>query len=269
MFKNRCSLKVILCWMITILIISAVHSFIQPDAVFGKECLQEDMKDLEKELYSFYEQNEEDRAKIIDDLVAQAELLVEKYEEDPDAYDAAATVLIKLGEFHQNPLGIYQKGIDLALQMRKLNDKEGRSYFWEASFMGEMGQLQGVFNSLRKIRPMKNKLEKALQEEPEFAPIHDVLARLYKAAPGWPISIGDMNKALYHRRKSVDLDPENVEYLWKLYKKYISLNRSEQAGRVLRKIVNMPEGARGEFYYGPQTLEDFQKKAEQELENNF
>mgnify|MGYP006289973851 CR=1 FL=1 len=96
-------------------------------------------------------------------------------------------------------------------------------------------------SSLTNVKPMRNKLEKAIELEPDFAPNYDVMDRLYTQTPGWPVSIGDDEKALEYRKKSVELAPDNYNYQGKLYKNYREVGKNTEAKKVLQKIIEMVE----------------------------
>ncbi len=228
------------------------------------------LEKLEDEFNSFFKLTDQhEREQQLKYVLEKADELIEKYPENTDAYDAVCTIYIVLAEYHQEPLKIFEKGEQYAKRMNEIAPDNGRSYFWMAAFMGEIGQEKGILNSLFNVRPMRNKLEKAIEMEPDFAPAYDVMAQLYKKAPGWPLSIGSMSKALEYREKSVEYDPYNFEYLWYLYEYYLKARKNKNARQVLEKIIAIPEEKEAEFYYGEDIRQNVKEKAQRELENRF
>lgn len=113
--------------------------------------------------------------------------------------------------------------------------------------IGQIGEEQGVLDSLFQAKPMRKKLEKAIELEPDYADSYDVMARLYMALPGWSLSFGNKNTALEYRLKSIELEPNNFDFQWRLYENYKELKEDDKARDVLEEIITIPiENYRGE-----------------------
>ena len=232
----------------------------------GEYDVEREIDRLKNTYTNFFEINDKQKQKnSLKNILNEAEQLVQTYPDNLHVHEAAAKIFISLGEYHDNPITIYERGKKFADKIKNISPESGRGYFWDAAYMGEIGQEQGIFKNLFNVRPMKEKLEKAIKREPDFAPAYDVLARLYLKAPGWPLSIGNDRKALEYRKKSVELDPGNYEYQWLLYENYLEVNKEKEAAAVLEKILEMPEDKEAKFYYGKDITEEIKEKASKEL----
>lgn len=234
----------------------------------GARGVDKEIESLESLFYEFYEIREKGGKyqDFLDEIFNKADRLLKNYPDSVRLYEAVNIMYFRLGEYHNNTIEIFEKGRENSRKLQTIESKDsGRGIFWEAVFMGKIGQEQGVISSLLKIKPMRDKLIKCINMEPNFAPAYDSLARLYNQAPGWPLSIGDKKEALKYRKKSVALDPYNFEYQWFLYKNYLALNEIEKARNVLKDILSIPEDGQSKFYYGRDIRQETREKARKEL----
>lgn len=95
------------------------------------------------------------------------------------------------------------------LQMAKLTVRFGKEmidlrpdlapgYHWVGAGMGMVGLTRGVLNSLQLVPQIKLNLEKSAQIDPAYIDGNALatLGRVYTVLPGFPLSIGDKEKAL-------------------------------------------------------------------------
>lgn len=103
----------------------------------------------------------------------------------------------------------FDHGVKYGQEAITLNPRAVYGNFWYASNMGYLGMCRGALASLASIDPFKKCMEVVLKENENFyfAGPHRALGRLYHQAPGWPISIGNKNKAAEHLDKCVQLAP--------------------------------------------------------------
>ncbi|MFW5992322.1 MAG: tetratricopeptide repeat protein [Halanaerobiaceae bacterium] len=230
--------------------------------------VEKEIKTLESYFYEFYEikENGGKYQDFLNKIFNKADQLLKRYPDNIHFYEAVNIIYLRLGEYHNSSVDVFQKGKEYSQKLKKIESRESeRGTFWEAAFMGKIGEEEGIISSIFKIKPMEEKLLKCINAEPDFAPAYDILARLYNQAPEWPLSIGDKNKALKYRKKSVKLDPYNFEYQWLLYKNYIELNEFEKAKNVLTDILNIPGDGQSKFYYGRDIRQETREKAREEL----
>ena len=87
---------------------------------------------------------------------------------------------------------------------------------------------------------MKEALDTAIEIDPNYAAAYYVLSLLYTEAPGWPVSIGNKQKALEYVQKAVDLAPDDIEFNVHLAKALINNKRTKEAVAVLNRVLEMP-----------------------------
>ncbi len=154
-----------------------------------------------------------------------------------------ANIYIDIVHYYEieNYWQLLEPGEEYAEKLIEITPDSPEGYYLSGIYLGQIGKKRGILNSLRSIKPMRDLLEKSIQLEPDFSPAYDVLAHLYLEAPGWPISIGSVKKALEHRVKSVKLEPENLKYQWELYNNYLKVNKQNEAAEVLYIIIELTE----------------------------
>jgi hypothetical protein len=102
-------------------------------------------------------------------------------------------------------LKLFEEGEGYANKAIGYNSQNALAYFWKSSNIGIWGQTKGVLDSLFKVGPMNDNLKIALQYDPGLPEGYYVLGELYEKAPGWPISLGNVEYAVSLGRKSIDL----------------------------------------------------------------
>ena len=112
----------------------------------------------------------------------------------------------------------FEEGIDLAdtaisrLQSAKGNARGlSEALFWKAANMGQMGQVQGVLNSLFLADDMNDLLVRAISLSPGYPNSYYALGQLLEQLPGGIISFGDDDRAVNVGRKSISLHEEDLE----------------------------------------------------------
>ena len=111
--------------------------------------------------------------------------------------------------------------IEYAGKTLKINSKSAQGYFFNGLCNGSLGQVQGLWSSLGKIKPFKNDMETAIRLDPsvnEGGP-HRALANLYLKLPY--LLGGDLDRSIIHFREAVRLGPEFGENYLGLAEAYI------------------------------------------------
>jgi len=111
----------------------------------------------------------------------------------------------------EQALKAYEEGERYADMAITFNPRSPDGYFWKSAQMGIWGQTRGVLDSLFKVAPMHENLRLALRQDPNYADAFYVLGELYEKAPGWPLSIGNIEYAVSLGRKACDLMEEQVQ----------------------------------------------------------
>ncbi len=243
--------------------------------VGGNAILAEDEAEFDAKISEIAEKYEEikssedfeEELQLMENVKAKAQNLQQEYPHRSRANWEAAKAYSNYNYFanleEDETINVLEKGKEYAERAIEEDPENARAHFWLGSIIGELGQEQGIMGSLASVDPMQEALEKAIELDPDFAPAYDVLARLYRQAPGWPLSIGDDEEALKYSKKSVEVAPNNSTYLWRLYEIYRELDREEKAEEVLEEILDLPET--NDFVR--EDVGEIKEKAEAELED--
>lgn len=138
-------------------------------------------------------------------------------------------------------LALYEKGKAYADQAVKAVPDNPHAHYWQGALIGRIGQTRGVLNSLFMVRPLQEAMERVLELDDQYADAHYVLSSLYDQAPGWPLSIGNKNKALEHIEIALAIDPDNPEYKVQYAAVLLSHKRRDEAREALMEAFESPE----------------------------
>ncbi|MCE9596576.1 MAG: hypothetical protein K8S54_01280 [Spirochaetia bacterium] len=125
----------------------------------------------------------------------------------------------------------FDHGVKYGQEAITLNPRAIYGNFWCASNLGYLGMCRGALASLASIDPFKKSMEVVLRENENFyfAGPHRALGRLMHQAPGWPISIGNKNKAAEHLEKAVQIAPNFFNNRLYLAEILMDLGKKEKA----------------------------------------
>ena len=151
----------------------------------------------------------------------------------------------------------FDRGSEYAKEAITLNPAAVYGNFWYASNLGYLGMCRGVLASLASIDPFRKSMDVVLRENEKFffAGPHRALGRLYQQAPGWPISIGNKNKAAEHLERAVELFPDFVVNRLYLAEFYVETGKKDSARAHLEwctKVALKPEHLREDGVYKEQ-----------------
>ncbi len=102
-------------------------------------------------------------------------------------------------------LRMFEEGEEYANKAIGYDVQNPSGYFWKATNICLWGQTRGAIASLTKMASVSGNLKTALKYEPGLAEAYYVLGQIYEKAPGWPISLGNVEYAVSLGRKSIDL----------------------------------------------------------------
>jgi tetratricopeptide (TPR) repeat protein len=106
--------------------------------------------------------------------------------------------------------------------------------------LGQWAEAHKGVHSLHAVRDAINNLNKAIELNPRHAYAHMLLAEFYRQSPGWPISIGNMKKALEQARLAVQYGPDYAINHLILAKVYLSIDKKADAKQELEKLLSLP-----------------------------
>ena len=183
------------------------------------------------------------------ETLSSCEKSIELYEKmlsaDPKNYDACwktARSCKFLGDKYPSDsrAAILEKGEKFSRRAIEISFDKVEGHFWLGVCLGRIGEERGVLNSLFLVGPIKDEMEKCLSVDPTYAGAHHVLGVLYRKAPGWPLSSGDMDKAQEHALLAVKYLPSSTLNHLGLAEVYIARDKNKEAKEQLNIVLTLP-----------------------------
>jgi len=148
-------------------------------------------------------------------------------------------------------MALYNNCLETADKALAGNANEIVGLYWKAVAMGKLSEEMGILNSLKMTRPMEKLFLRviALDERYDNAGGHKALGRMYFRLPGFPISFGNKEKALFHLKRALELYPHDLIakafYAEALY----DMGKKQEAIKLAEAIVATPIEAENRFRY--------------------
>jgi len=200
--------------------------------------------------------------------LAQARQALDIYESAlPTAGSERLPLLIKLarGYFILGDLadkgprrGYYEKGRNYAEQLLREQPDRVESHYWLALNLAGLANTGGKTEGYKLLPRIMEGLQRSLLLDPAYdqAGGHRVLGRIYYEAPGWPLSVGNLEKSLQHLRQATALAPDNSTNHLYLAETLTRLDQEAEAKRELEKVLKSNRHA-----VWPQGVEDDRQQA--------
>lgn len=135
---------------------------------------------------------------------------------------------------------VLEKGEKYARRAIEIKPDKVEGHFWLGVCLGRIGEERGVLNSLFLVGPIRDEMEKCLAIDPTYDGAHHVLGVLFRKAPGWPLSSGDINKAEEHALLAVKYGPNRTLNHLGLAEVYIARDENKEAREQLNIVINLP-----------------------------
>ncbi|MDC8445477.1 MAG: TRAP transporter TatT component family protein [Nitrosomonas sp.] len=148
-------------------------------------------------------------------------------------------------------MALYNNCLETADKALAGNADEIVALYWKAVAMGKLSEEMGILNSLRMTRPMEKLFLRviALDEHYDNAGGHKALGRMYFRLPGFPVSFGNKEKAVFHLRRALALYPRDIIarafYAEALY----DMGKKQEAIQLAEAIVATPIETENRFRY--------------------
>jgi len=154
----------------------------------------------------------------------------------------------------------YEQGCNYASLLVEEQPQRVEGYYWLALNLCGLASVSGAKAALSLLPRIIELLETSLHFDETYdqAGSHRVLGRIYYRAPGWPLSVGDVQKSLQHLSQSVTIAPQNSTNQLFLAEVLYSTGKAKEANRALEKVLN---GTRHALW--PKGLAEDQQKAQQ------
>jgi tetratricopeptide (TPR) repeat protein len=165
-----------------------------------------------------------------------------------------------LGQMASKPqsLEYYRQGQSYAETLLREEPSRVEGHYWLAMNLcgqaDEGGKLLGRKLLPRILEELKRAL--ALDETYDQAGAHRVLGRIYYEAPGWPLSVGDLEKSLHHLQAAVRLAPATSTNHLYLAQTLLRLQENSAAAQQLEQVLKSTRAA-----VRPQDLEEDRREA--------
>ena len=155
-------------------------------------------------------------------------------------------------------MGYYQEGKSYAETLIREEPNLVEGHYWLA--MNLCGQADAGGKPLgRKLLPrILEELQRtvALDAAYDQAGAHRVLGRIFYEAPGWPLSVGDIQKSRQHLQAAVHLSPATSTNHLYLAQTLLRLQKAGLARQELEQVLNSTRAA-----VKPQDLEEDRQEA--------
>lgn len=169
-------------------------------------------------------------------------------EADPGSYEArwrGAQARYYLGTFatpdmpRSEKLALFQGGIDLTLEAKRLRPDGAEGHFWLGVMYGVYGETRGILKSLSMVSDVREQLRRSLELDPavEGHGPDRALGRMYFRLP-W-FKGGDNKRSREHLERSVRGTPTHPLTRLYLAETYKALGERDQAVEQLRHVVSM------------------------------
>ncbi|MDO9070011.1 MAG: TRAP transporter TatT component family protein [Deltaproteobacteria bacterium] len=165
-----------------------------------------------------------------------------------------------LGQLAPDPqgMGYYQQGQSYAETLIREEPNRVEGHYWLAINLCGQADVGGNFLGRKLLPRILEELKRAvaLDETYDQAGAHRVLGRIYYEAPGWPLSVGDLQKSRQHLQAAVRLAPATSANHLYLAQTLLRLNEAGLARQELEQVLKSTRGA-----VKPQDLEEDRQEA--------
>ena len=146
---------------------------------------------------------------------------------------------------------LYKGCIVTADKALAINANEVGALYWKAVAIGKLSEESGILNALRMTRPMEQLFLRviALDENFDSAGAHKALGRMYYKLPGFPISFGNKEKALFHLKRAHTLFPNDIITRAFYAEVLLDMGRVQEAREHAIFILAIPVEVENSFRY--------------------
>jgi tetratricopeptide (TPR) repeat protein len=127
-----------------------------------------------------------------------------------------------------------------AAEAVRLSPDSADAHYWLGACLGLLAAEKNNLGSLRLVEQSIREMHAVIERQPGHGLAQYTLGVLYCKTPGWPFSIGDLQKSLAYARQAVELQPGVVLTHLGLAETLISLNHRDQARQELLLALDLP-----------------------------
>jgi tetratricopeptide (TPR) repeat protein len=155
-------------------------------------------------------------------------------------------------------MGYYQQGQSYAETLIREEPNRVEGHYWLALNLCGQAEVGSKLLGNRLLPRILEELHRAVALDATYdqAGAHRVLGRIYYEAPGWPLSVGDMQKSRQHLQAAVHLSPAtSTNHLYLAQ----TLSRLNEAGLARQELAQVLKSTRAAVR--PQDLEEDRREA--------
>jgi tetratricopeptide (TPR) repeat protein len=155
-------------------------------------------------------------------------------------------------------MGYYQQGQSYAETLIREAPNRVQGHYWLALNLCGQAEVGSKLLGRKLLPQIIEALQRAAALDAAYdqAGAHRVLGRIYYEAPGWPLSVGDMQKSRQHLQAAVHLSPATSTNHLYLAQTLVRLNEAGLARQELAQVLKSTRAA-----VKPQDLEEDRQEA--------
>jgi tetratricopeptide (TPR) repeat protein len=136
---------------------------------------------------------------------------------------------------------IAQEGIIASRRATVIDPKLAAGYYYLGLNLGQLARARPL-SAIGILDDVESAWLSAIALDPkfEYSGSHRAIGVLYRDAPGWPLSLGNRKKSLFHLEKAVEVSPDypgNRLYLLETWLKWGKKDEARAALDVTRKVM--------------------------------
>jgi tetratricopeptide (TPR) repeat protein len=162
-------------------------------------------------------------------------------------------------------VSLANEGIDVCRKVVIRQPNLAAGHYYLGMNLAQLARTK-LLGALPLVIQMENqwKTALALDEKIDYAGPDRYVGLLYRDAPGWPISVGDISKARQHLVRAVELGPDFPENHLNLIETYFAWNEYGAAARAMEKLRLLWPEARQKFAgdYWAESWKDWNQRLE-------
>jgi len=138
---------------------------------------------------------------------------------------------------------IFSQGKDAALEAINLDPAGADGHYWLGANYGSWAEENGILDSLNYADDIAEEMTKVIDLDKNFknGMPYAIRAKVYYKAPGWPLSIGDGDKAQADFTKAVALAKNKNRKVYRFYAEYLlQKGEKEKASAAIKAGLAVP-----------------------------
>ncbi len=183
-----------------------------------------------------------------EDLLQTESMILEALEQSGNSESLSwrlARTYYALGKRSEEEAGkeYYQRCMARANQAIELNNRSAWGFYFRGVCQGKLGEIEGIWNSLSIIKPLKKDLKKALEYDPSVSHggPHRALGVLYLKLPG--LLGGSVDKSVDHLQQAVAVGPKYADNYLFLAEALYEQENYQTAKVTLKVLLKVVEGS--------------------------